>query len=59
MTDRIRNIIEAVIDVDELELAIFEAVQNRIDYDEIADRIAENISQEEIDEIALDIYLNS
>lgn len=42
-----------------MEDAVIEAVMKRFNYDDIAARIVETITDEEIAEIALDFFLNS
>ena len=59
MTNYIRNIIAGSINTDELETTIYEAMTDRIDYNAIAEKLVETVSDEEIAEIALDILLNS
>ena len=59
MTNYIREIIAESINTDELKDAIYEAMAERIDYNAIAEQLIETVSDEEIAEIALDIFLNS
>ena len=55
MENIIREIIADAIDRDELLAAIQAAVADRIDYIDIAERIADTIDSDEIAEIALDM----
>lgn len=55
MENIIREIIAGAIDRDELFAAIQAAVVDRIDYIDIAERIADTIDLDEIAEIALDM----
>lgn len=58
MTNFLRNIIQDAIDTAELESKLYDAVVNRIDYEDIAERIIETVDSEEIAEVALDFFLN-
>ena len=55
MDNIIRELIAEAIDRDELFAAIQAAVADRIDYIDIAERIADYIDPDEIAEIALDM----
>lgn len=59
MNLKLRNIIETMYDPDQMEDAVIEAVMERFNYDDIAAKIVETITDEEIAEIALDFFLNS
>lgn len=59
MKNYLRDLIASTFDISAFEDAAAEAISDRIDYDGLAEKILDTVSDEEIEEIALDIILNA